>query len=82
MQSASASIEEGKHWTSPLQILLQDTHPERLEMGVDEGFGMLDRLEACMVANLANNPDAQPWVKQLGWCSLMIRAYISGTDGL
>ncbi|KAL8765482.1 MAG: hypothetical protein Q9209_007453 [Squamulea sp. 1 TL-2023] len=47
-----------------LQILL-GTHPNVLEIGVEEGVKLLDRLKASMVHWVENNDDARQWINQI-----------------
>ncbi|KAL8946392.1 MAG: hypothetical protein Q9222_007207 [Ikaeria aurantiellina] len=57
---------EPKQRTFQLQALLQDANPDVLEHGVEEGLRLLDRIKAPMADKLADNADAQQWIKQMG----------------
>ncbi|KAL8709618.1 MAG: hypothetical protein Q9220_005710 [cf. Caloplaca sp. 1 TL-2023] len=56
---------EEKRRVFQLQALLQDANPEILERGVQEGVRLLEGVKAPMVEKLAENADAQQWIKQI-----------------
>jgi len=62
----SAELEQEEQKTFQLQALLKDAGPKMLEDSVDQGVKLLEKLKAPLAAKMANSPDAEQWILQIG----------------
>lgn len=62
----SAIPESDPQKSSDLQGLLKNADPETLERSVEEGVALLDDLKVPLMEKMADSPDAEQWIQQIG----------------
>lgn len=62
----SAELEEQKQKTFQLEALLKDASPKMLEDSVEQGVKLLNKMKAPLESKMANSPDAEQWLQQIG----------------